>query len=48
LVAITRLLHFLPASIGLKFALASLGGILASFLIVGFVAQRTPGLRAVL
>lgn len=48
LVAITRLLHFLPASIGVKFALASLGGILASFLIVGFVAQRTPGLRAVL
>ncbi len=48
LVAITRLLHLLPASIGVKFALASLGGILASFLIVGFVAQRTPGLRAVL
>lgn len=48
LVAITRLLHLLPASTGLKFALASLGGILASFLIVGFVARRTPGLRAVL
>jgi glucans biosynthesis protein C len=48
LVAITRLLYFLPASIGVKFALASLGGILASFLIVGFVAQRTPGLRAAL
>jgi glucan biosynthesis protein C len=48
LVAITRLLHYLPASIGLKFALASLGGILASFLLVGFVARRTPGLRAVL
>ncbi|NKJ36406.1 hypothetical protein [Rhizobium sp. SG570] len=48
LVAITRSLHFLPASMGPKFALASLGGILASFLIVGFVARRIPGLRAVL
>ena len=48
LVATTRWLHFLSAPVALKFVLASLGGVLASFLIVGVVARRIPGLRAVL
>ncbi|SJZ89187.1 Acyltransferase family protein [Enhydrobacter aerosaccus] len=48
LIAITRLLHILPASIGVKFALASICGVAISFLFVGLVARRMPGLRAVL
>lgn len=48
LIAITRLLHLLPAPFELKFAAAGIGGVVASFLFVGLVAQRTPGLRAVL
>lgn len=48
LIAITRALHVVPASTGLKFAVASICGTAISFLIVGFVAKRTPGLRAAL
>ncbi|MCC8980570.1 acyltransferase family protein [Bradyrhizobium acaciae] len=48
LIAVTRFLHDWPASVGIKFAVAGIGGVVFSFLLVGLVAQRTPGLRAVL
>ena len=48
LIAITRALHQVPADNLLKFACASLLAVVATFLFVGFVARRTPILRAVL
>ncbi len=48
LVLVTRVLHDLPADTAAKFLIASIAGIAASFLFVGLIAQRTPGLRAVL
>jgi len=48
LIAITRILHLWSTSVAIKFMVASVAGIVASFLVVGFIAQRTPGLRAVL
>lgn len=47
LVMVTRGLHDWPADIAAKFMVASVGGIAATFLFVGFVARRTPGLRRV-
>lgn len=46
LVLITRLLHATPTDVALKFALASLLAIVASFLFVGLIARHVPGLRA--
>ena len=46
LVVITRALHDWPVGVAAKFLFASAAGIAASFLFVGFVMRRTPGLRA--
>lgn len=48
LVAVTRALHGWPAPAGVKFVLASIAGVTLSFLLVGFVARRIPGLRSVI
>lgn len=48
LVLITRLLRATPADVAVKFVLASLLAIVASFLFVGLIARRVPGLRAVI
>ncbi len=47
LIVVTRVLHDWPADIAAKFMVASVGAIAASFLFVGFVARRTPGLRGI-
>jgi glucans biosynthesis protein C len=48
LIAVTRLLHDLPASPWLKFLAATVLGTIASFLFAALVARRIPILRAVL
>jgi glucans biosynthesis protein C len=48
LIAITRLMHDLPASPGLKFLAATVLGATATFLLAAFVVRRIPLLRAVL
>ena len=48
LIAITGALHDVPAHSLLKFALASMVAVPASFLFVALVARRTPLIRAVL
>ena len=48
LIAITRVLHDVPADNLVKFALAGTGAVAATFLFVGLVVRRTPVLRAVL
>ena len=47
LIAITRVLHDWPADVAVKFFTASMVGIAATFLFVGLIARRTPGLRAI-
>ena len=48
LIALTRALHEWPSGVAVKFALASAAAIVLSFLAVGLVARRVPGLRAVI
>jgi glucans biosynthesis protein C len=48
LIAVTRLMHDLPASPGLKFLAATVLGATGSFLLAAFVVRRIPLLRAVL
>ncbi len=48
LIAATRALHEWPADVALKVLLASAIGIAGSFLLVGLVARRVPGLRAII
>jgi hypothetical protein len=48
LIAVTRLLHAWPTMTGVKFAVAALVAIMASFLVVGLVVRRVPLLRSVL
>ena len=48
LIAATRALHEWPVDVALKFVLASAIGIACSFLAVGLVARRVPGLRAII
>jgi peptidoglycan/LPS O-acetylase OafA/YrhL len=47
LIMITRILHHWPMAVGARFVLASVAGVAASFLFVGFVVRRTPVLRAI-
>jgi hypothetical protein len=48
LIAVTRVMHDWSVAPQWKFLLASLIGVVASFLVVGLLARRVPGLRAVL
>jgi peptidoglycan/LPS O-acetylase OafA/YrhL len=48
LIAITWALVVLPAGVALKFLVAAALAVAATFLFVGLVAKRTPGLRAIL
>ena len=48
LIAVTRALHEWPAYTALKFLLASAAGIAGSFVLVGLVVRRVPGLRTVI
>ena len=48
LIAVTRVMHDWTVAPQWKFLLASLVGVVASFLVVGLLARRVPGLRAVL
>jgi len=48
LIAVTRIMHDWSVAPQWKFLLASLVGVVASFLVVGLLARRVPGLRAVL
>lgn len=48
LIAATRVLHYWPADAAIKFFVASIIGVTLTFLFVGLVARRTPGLRAII
>ncbi len=48
LVSVTRVMHDWTIAPQWKFLLASLVGVVASFLVVGLLARRVPGLRAIL
>ncbi len=48
LIAATQVLRQWPADAAMKFFLASVLGIVLTFLFVGLIARRTPGLRAIL
>ena len=48
LIATTRILRDWPLDAVAKFAVASIVGVSLTFLLVGTVARRTPGLRAIL
>jgi glucans biosynthesis protein C len=48
LILVTRLLHEWPAAISVKFLIASAAGVALTFLFVGLVAQRTPGIRQII
>ena len=47
LIAATRILQLWPVDVWVKFCAASVIAIIVSFLFVGLVARRTPGLRAI-
>ena len=48
LILVTLALRDWPGDVGAKFAIASLGGIVLSFLFVGLVARRLPGVRVMI
>jgi glucans biosynthesis protein C len=47
LIMITQVLHGWPEAAALKFFVASIFAIVGTFLFVGLIARRTPGLRAI-
>jgi surface polysaccharide O-acyltransferase-like enzyme len=47
LIAVTRILHGWPEDAAVKFAVASVVAIVATFLFVGLIARRTPLVRAI-
>ena len=48
LIAVTRALQYWPADVAVKFLVASVLAVTATFLFVGFVARRTPWVRAII
>ena len=48
LIATTRALHDWPVDLSIKFAVACIVAVAATFLFVGFVARRMPGVRAII
>lgn len=48
LIAVTQALRQWPADAAVKFLIASLVGVVLTFLFVGVVARHTPGLRAII